>query len=864
MNLPNDRAPEAMDRSFDTVEFEGVSAQFGPSAPTAAPVAEGAQLGKYQLVHLLGAGGLGRVYQALDVQLRRFVALKMMPLGGQASAAELERFRKEAEAIGRLQHPNIVQIFEIGDQAGQRFLALEYCGGGTLKRRLDGTPWPANEAAEMVETLARAVDHAHRQGIIHRDLKPGNILLAADGMPKISDFGLAHRLDDAHAWETGRFIGTPAYMAPEQAAGKMAGPAADIYALGSILYELITGTRPFTATDRAELIEQLQRVQPPSPRIRNPLVPADLEAICLRCLHKDPAHRYSTAASLADDLRRFRAGEPICVSPGIRRSLARWWGRLRRRFGRPEPAVAAPAPHGLSAILDSLSDGALLVDASGAIFAANAVASRILAEDLTGRRLDAWLQNVQWRRAEKDRTEAAADFPVLRARQGEVIGATDVFLSTPQRLGGVWLRLSAHPIALDAGARGMLAIFRDISAVKAHGDEETQHKSLWDGLRLNVFRKDLDGRFTFVNGVFCTTVGQPRDQVLGRSDFDFFRRDEAEIYRRADREVIENGQVVERIEEHRSSACAPICRCRSPGPVGERPAPPGLTEGGDDLRFVQSLLAPVYDSAGQVIGTQGIFWNITAQRRAERRLEELAQQLQRSNAELARSNADLEQFAYAASHDLQEPLRMVASFTKLLKDRYQGRLDGNADEYIAHAVDGATRMQALINDLLKYSRVKQGDSALEDVDFRQVFEDAVANLQAAVAESGAVVRRGSLPIVRGNRGQLLMLMQNLIGNAIKFQSTAPPRIHVASQSSGKDWLFSVEDNGIGIDPKHAERVFVIFQRLHGRDKYPGNGIGLALCKRIVECHGGRIWVEPRVQGGSVFYFTLAKAMRERP
>jgi light-regulated signal transduction histidine kinase (bacteriophytochrome) len=274
---------------------------------------------------------------------------------------------------------------------------------------------------------------------------------------------------------------------------------------------------------------------------------------------------------------------------------------------------------------------------------------------------------------------------------------------------------------------------------------------------------------------------------------------------------------------------------------------------------VQSLLAPVYDDAGRVAGTQGIFWNVTSHRRAELRFEELARELQRANTELGRSNADLEQFAYAASHDLQEPLRMVASFTRLLKDRYAGRLDPEADEFIGFAVDGATRMQALINDLLTYSRVNRQGGPPELVDCRLVFEDAVANLRAAVAEGGALVTRGALPVVRGDRGQLVMLLQNLIGNAIKFRGEEPPRVHVAGRPAGRGWLIAVEDNGLGIDPKFAERVFVIFQRLHSRGKYPGTGIGLALCKRIVERHGGRIWVEPRPQGGSVFYFTLGEA-----
>jgi signal transduction histidine kinase len=843
---------------FDTVDFEE-----GPSAakgflPAPAPLREGLRVGKYQITGELARGGLGVVYKAFDLPLQRFVALKMILASGHAGPADLTRFRREAEAIARLQHPNIVQIYDIGEHEGKLYLALEYCAGGSLAGKINGTPWPSKKAAQLVETLARAVDYAHRQRIIHRDLKPANILLLEDGTPKIADFGLARNLDDVPQTPSGKVFGTPAYMAPEQASGKMVGPATDIYALGSILYEVLTGRRPFKAASPLDSILQTMSAKPVPPRQLNALVPADLEMICLKCLQKEPAQRYGKAADLAEDLRRFNAGEPIVAAPvGVRHRLGQWWGRVRTRFALSQRLRRDQAPDWLIPLLQSLSDGVLIANSFGLIVAANAAATRILAENLAGQRLEAWLRNVAWHPAARDSPGDVEEFPLMCALHGEAVAANDIFLRTPKRLDGLWLRLMVHPWSPGGGERGAVAIFRDISDLKAHGQEETQHKSLWDGLRLNVFRKDLNGRYTFVNGVFCTLVGRPRDQVLGCSDFDFFRNDEAEIYRRTDLQVIESAQVVERIEEHRSSACAPICRCRSPAPVSEQQATEALSPAAvDDLRYVQSLLAPVHDSAGQVVGTQGIFWNITAQRRAERRLEELAQELQRSNAELARSNADLEQFAYAASHDLQEPLRMVASFTKLLKDRYHGRLDTDADEFISFAIDGATRMQALINDLLTYSRVNTRGWAPKEVDCRRVFDDAVANLKAAIVESGAVVSHGPLPTVRGDHSQLLMLLQNLIGNAIKFRSDQPPRVYVDGRLSGKGWLFAIEDNGIGIDSQHAERVFVIFKRLHARGKYPGTGIGLALCKRIVERHGGRIWVEPRPQGGSVFYFTL--------
>lgn len=224
--------------------------------------------------------------------------------------------------------------------------------------------------------------------------------------------------------------------------------------------------------------------------------------------------------------------------------------------------------------------------------------------------------------------------------------------------------------------------------------------------------------------------------------------------------------------------------------------------------------------------------------------------------ELKISNAELEQFAYVASHDLQEPLRMVASFTQLLAKRYKDKLDADAHEFISFAVDGANRMQRLINDLLNYSRIQTRGNPFGETDFEEILGQTRINLQVAIEKSCALISNDSLPVLAADSNQMLRLFQNLIDNAIKFSGDKPPRIHISAEKRDNEYLFSVKDNGIGIDPQFKERIFVIFQRLHNKEEYPGTGIGLAICKRIVERHKGRIWIESEHGNGSVFYFTL--------
>ncbi len=237
-------------------------------------------------------------------------------------------------------------------------------------------------------------------------------------------------------------------------------------------------------------------------------------------------------------------------------------------------------------------------------------------------------------------------------------------------------------------------------------------------------------------------------------------------------------------------------------------------------------------------------------------VEKALEELRGRTRELERSNAELEQFAYVASHDLQEPLRMIASFAELLAHRYHSKLDSEADQFISFAVDGARRMQQLIEDLLRYSRVGRPGNELTPCDCTATFRAAAANLESAIQESSAVLTHGSLPTVRGHSSELIELFQSLLANAIKFRGPESPTVHVSAERRDDLWQFAVRDNGIGIDPVYHPRIFVIFQRLHSREEYRGTGIGLALCKKIVERHGGRIWVESEVGRGSTFFFNL--------
>ncbi len=380
-------------------------------------------------------------------------------------------------------------------------------------------------------------------------------------------------------------------------------------------------------------------------------------------------------------------------------------------------------------------------------------------------------------------------------------------------------------------------------AEKSLRDSEALYHSLVDTLPINILRKDLAGRVTYGNRGYCEAMGKPLSELLGKTDFDLFPRELAQKYAHDDDKVVHTGKMFEDVEEHRR--------------------PSGQTI------YVHVLKAPVRNARGDIVGTQVIFWDVTARKQAEVALAQ-------ANADLARSNKELEQFAYVASHDLQEPLRMITSYTQLIAKRYHEKLDQNAREFMDFAVTGALRMQRLIHDLLAYSRVGTRSKPPELTKSGDALAAALDNLKLAIEETAAEVTYDSMPAAIVDPTQLTQLFQNLIGNAIKFRGPEKPRVHVgamrepapyckvpaggsadpASRQQPEEWHFSVRDNGIGIDPQYFDKIFIIFQRLHTLDQYPGTGIGLAICKKIIERHGGRIWVESQAGKGATFHFTL--------
>jgi serine/threonine-protein kinase len=442
------------------------------AAPAVPPAAELPQVPGYRVEALLAHGGMGVVYRAWHLRLGRAVALKMLLSGPGARPEELERFRREAEAVAALHHPNVVQIYDVGDANGRPYFTMELVEGGSLADRIQGAPQPAQQAAALVATLAEAVHAAHRSGIVHRDLKPANILLDRDGTPRVTDFGLARRLEgDDGLTLSGTPLGTPSYMAPEQARGerKAIGPATDVYALGTILYELLTGRPPFCAESGSATLQQVLADDPVPPSRLNPGVPRDLATVCLKCLSKEPHRRYASAGALAEDLRRFLRGEPIAARrAGRAERLARW--------ARRSPAAAALLAIALLAVTTVLGAGGWLIGR----------------QILTARAVEADLWEAEQLLQQSAFTEAGAALERARSRLGDN--------------GPFWL----YPV-VEAARRDHEFLVR-LEAIRLNRctllDEQQHHAAL---LRFNKARADRD----YAEAFRGQGLGAPPDDPQG-------------------------------------------------------------------------------------------------------------------------------------------------------------------------------------------------------------------------------------------------------------------------------------------------------------------------------------------------------------
>ncbi len=507
--------------------------------------------------------------------------------------------------------------------------------------------------------------------------------------------------------------------------------------------------------------------------------------------------------------------------------IIEWFGMASNVTARKSAEEALRASERrVRALMESTAEAILGDDLQGNCTFCNPAALRLLGYDdqaeLLGKNLHAAVHQSQ-----RDGTPLTSkDCPIGQAvRGGYPFHSDDLVL---WRKDGTCFPAEcwAHPVLDEASAVGSVLTFLDISERK-----RTQASLLESEQRLRLFIEyapaalamfDRDMRYLHASRRWQADYGLGDRDLKGLCHYDVFP------------EVSEQWK-----EVHRRGLAGEVLRSEN-----DR-----FERADGSMQWIKWEVRPWYETGGGIGGIVIFAEEITERKRAE---EELSRKVE----DLARSNRDLEQFAYVSSHDLQEPLRMVASYTQLLAERYRGHLDENADKYIAYVVEGTTRMQTLIHDLLAFSRVGRNGRERQNLDLGDVLDEAAENLKASIEESHAVLTRGKLPTVHAERSQMVQLLQNLIGNAIKFRGENAPRISISAECRGRQCVFAVADNGIGIAAEYRERVFEIFQRLHTRAEYPGNGIGLSICKKIIEQHGGRIWVESEPGQGATFKFIL--------
>jgi PAS domain S-box-containing protein len=419
------------------------------------------------------------------------------------------------------------------------------------------------------------------------------------------------------------------------------------------------------------------------------------------------------------------------------------------------------------------------------------------------------------------RAENAAELRSLAeglATEQAVQSPEDLPTLSPEEARQVLHELHVHQIELTMQNEELLRAQAELFA------ERERYFDLYDLAPVGYFILSAQGLILEANFFASTLLGTVRSALVKQPLSRFILREDQDIDYLNRKQVLETGE----------PQAWELRMVKSDGTV-----------------FWAHLGATAAQDEGGVPVCRLVLSDIPERKRVEDKLRAVA-------AELERSNKDLEQFAAIVSHDLQEPLRMVASYTQLLAERYEGRLDEKAKKYVAYVVDGAIRMQQLINDLMIYSRIGTHGTTMENKDSHSILGDAIRNLDSAIVESNAIITNDELPTVRFDTTQLIQVFQNLLANAIKFRGEDLPCVHVSARDDSDAWIFSIRDNGIGIDRKYEDRIFVVFQRLHTPRLYPGTGIGLAVCKRIVERHGGRIWFESEPGKGSTFFFTIPK------
>lgn len=491
--------------------------------------------------------------------------------------------------------------------------------------------------------------------------------------------------------------------------------------------------------------------------------------------------------------------------------------------GTRDHSPSSPEQRGeqfLRAVIDSALDAFISIDQHGVIVEWNRQAESMFGwsrDEAVGRAIAETIIPVHHRQAHTEGLKR-----LVETGEGTVLNRR-LTLSALRRDGTEFPVELAISNPIQVGPQHYIHAFvRDATehnkVVGAVRVSEALYHSLVDCLPIHVTRSNLEGRIIYANKTFCDMVGVREQEILGKTNRDLSPPEMAEKYDRDDRRVAETGEVFADIEEN--------------------------TIAGKDY-FFELRKTPVRDATGKIVATQAIFWDVTEREQAR--------------AALARSHRDLDEFVAVVSHDLHAPMRAVVSYCQLLQQRYKGQPDDVAEEYVRYVMEGAKRMQTLIDALRRYARVTRKDTLHRPVDCERVLADAESNLEVEIKERTATVTHDPLPTVKGDPTQLMQLFQNLIGNAIKYCQQSRPMVHVRAEESDDAWQFSVRDNGIGIDLTKVKDIFRIFQRLHSEEaEFSGTGIGLATCKRIVERHGGEIHVESNPGEGSVFRFTVAK------